>query len=381
MRKILGRPAPVDAMLNDGGGPWGGRGGGNGGGGSGDGGGSGGGGPRNPWNQPPGGGRPRGNRPGAGPTALDELLRRGRARFGGGGGGGGLPDFGAGRPLWLYGILIILGLWFLLTSVHRIGPQERGVILRLGSYAGTMGPGVNLSLPSPIDTVTVRDVEEIRTIDIGSTSPDSENLMLTGDQNIVDLAYSVRWNISDPAHYLFQLAEPDETIREVAESAMRQAVANVSLNDAIGSGRGAIEAEVQERMQFLLNDYRAGIRIQGVAIKQADPPLAVMDAFKKVTAAQQNAISYLNNARAYAQQMTAKSEGEAASFDKVYAEYRLSPEVTRRRMYYETMEDVLSKVDKTIVEAPGVTPYLPLPEIKRRAQAADTQTVTGGASR
>src|SRR5690606_5278062 len=113
-----------------------------------------------------------------------------------------------------------------------------------------------------------------------------------------------------------------------------------------------------------------------------DPPLAVMDAFKKVTAAQQNAISYLNNARAYAQQMTAKSEGEAASFDKVYAEYRLSPEVTRRRMYYETMEDVLSKVDKTIVEAPGVTPYLPLPEIKRRAQAeTQTQTVTGGNSR
>ncbi|WP_136162759.1 FtsH protease activity modulator HflK, partial [Sphingomonas flavalba] len=339
------------------------------------------GGPRNPWSQPPGGGRPRGNRPGAGPTALDELLRRGRARFGGGGGGG-FPDFGGGRPLWLYGILIIVGLWLLLTSVHRIGPQERGVILRLGSYAGTMGPGVNLSLPAPIDTVTVRDVEEIRTIDIGSTSPDSENLMLTGDQNIVDLAYSVRWNISDPAHYLFQLAEPDETIREVAESAMRQAVANVSLNDAIGSGRGAIETEVQERMQFLLNDYRAGIRIQGVAIKQADPPLAVMDAFKKVTAAQQNAISYLNNARAYAQQMTAKSEGEAASFDKVYVEYRMAPEVTRRRMYYETMEDVLSKVDKTIVEAPGVTPYLPLPEIKRRAQAeTQTQTVTGGASR
>jgi membrane protease subunit HflK len=363
MKKISERIAPLGAMLNDGGnggGPWGG-----GDGGSGGSGGSGGG-PRNPWSQPPEGGRPRGNRPTAGPAAFDELLRRGRARFGN---GGGMPDFG-GRPIWLYGLLILVVLWLALTSFHRIGPQERGVILRLGSYAGTMGPGIGLSLPAPFDTVIVRNVDEIRTIDIGSPSPDSQNLMLTGDQNIIDLAYSVRWSISDPALYLLQLADPDETIKEVAESAMRQAIASVKLNDAIGSGRGAIEADVQLKMQELLNDYRAGVRIQGVAIKQADPPEAVMESFKKVTAAQQNAISYLNNANAYAQQMTAKAQGEAASFDKVYEQYKLAPEVTRRRMYYETMEDVLSKVDKTIVEAPGVTPYLPLPEIKKRAEAA-----------
>lgn len=365
MRKILERIAPAGAMLNDAGndgGPWGGRGGE---GGNGGGGGSGGG-PRNPWNQPPPGGRPRGNRPGGGPAAIDELLRRGRARLGG---GGGMPDFG-GKPIWLYAIVLLVLLWLALTCFHRIGPQERGVILRLGSYAGTMGPGIGLSLPAPFDQVIVRNVDEIRTIDIGSPSPDSQNLMLTGDQNIVDLAYSVRWSISDPALYLFQLADPDETIKEVAESAMRQAIAGVTLNDAIGSGRGAIEADVQQKMQALLNDYRAGIRIQGVAIKQADPPEAVMESFKKVTAAQQNAISYVNNANAYAQQMTAKAQGEAASFDKVYEQYKLAPGVTRRRMYYETMEDVLSKVDKTIVETPGVTPYLPLPELKKRAEAA-----------
>jgi len=294
-------------------------------------------------------------------------LRRSRERLGTG--GGRLPDLG-GKPIWLYAILAFAALWILFTSFHRIGPQERGVILRLGSYAGTMSPGIGFSFPAPIDRVVKQDIEAIRTIDIGSPSAESENLMLTGDQNIVDLAYSVRWNISDPSLFLFQLAEPEETIREVGESAMRAVIGTVSLNDAIGSGRTGIETQVAQRMQELLNDYRAGVRIQGVAIKQADPPQAVTESFKKVSAAQQQAISYLNGARAYAQQITARAQGEAASFDKVYEQYRLAPDVTRRRMYYETMEKVLSKVDKTVVEAPGVTPYLPLPEVARRPRPA-----------
>jgi membrane protease subunit HflK len=177
----------------------------------------------------------------------------------------------------------------------------------------------------------------------------------------------VRWNIKDPELYLFQIANPDETIREVAESAMRAVVAGVALDDAIGAGRSTIEQRVELVMQQLLDNYRAGVEVQGVAIKQSDPPAAVTDAFKDVSAAQQEAQSYMNQARAYALQITAKAQGEAAAFDKVYAQYKLSPEVTRRRMYYETMEKVLSKVDKTIVEAPGVTPYLPLPEIQKRA--------------
>jgi modulator of FtsH protease HflK len=364
MNKLTAWLRPQGAMLNEGsGGPWGGRGGS---GGGGDGGDGDGGGPRNPWSPPPGGGRPRGNR--QGPAALDELLRKSRERLGGG--GGGLPDFG-GRPIWLYAILAFVVLWLLFTSFHRIGPQQRGVILRLGSYAGTMSPGIGVSFPAPIDQVVKEDVEAIRTIDIGSPAAESENLMLTGDQNIIDLAYSVRWNISDPSLFLFQLAEPEETIREVGESAMRAVIGTVTLNDAIGSGRTAIETQVAQRMQELLNDYKAGVRIQGVAIKQADPPQAVTESFKKVSAAQQQAISYLNGARAYAQQVTAKAQGEAAAFDKVYEEYRLAPDVTRRRMYYETMERVLSKVDKTIVEAPGVTPYLPLPEVARRPRPAE----------
>jgi membrane protease subunit HflK len=189
--------------------------------------------------------------------------------------------------------------------------------------------------------------------------------MLTGDQNLIDLAYSVRWNIRTPELYLFQMAQPDETIREVAESAMRSVVSQVTLNDAMGDRRAEIETQVAEKMQQILDSYHSGVQVQGIAIKQADPPDAVNDAFKQVTAAQQDAQTYINNANAYSLQLRQKSQGEATAFDKVYEQYKLAPDVTRRRMYYETMEQVLSKVDKTIVEAPGVTPYLPLPQVQK----------------
>jgi membrane protease subunit HflK len=357
MSKIFGWGARFGAMMNENkGGPWG-----SGGGGGGSGGGGGGGGPRNPWGQPPRKPRPTG---GGNVTSLDEFLKKSKARF-----GGGFPQQD-GRPYWLYGLGIAVALWLVFTSMHRIGPQEAGVVTSLGSYTRTLRPGISFTFPSPIDRVQKVDVQEIRTIDIGSTDSSSENLILTGDQNIIDLAYSVRWTISDPERYLFQIANPEETIREVAESAMRAVVAGVSLDDAIGAGRSEIEQRVEQVMQQLLNGYGAGVRVQGVAIKQSDPPAAVNDAFKEVSAAQQQAQSYINDARAYALQLTAKAQGEAAAFDKVYGQYKLSPEVTRRRMYYETMEKVLSKVDKTIVEAPGVTPYLALPEIQKRSEGA-----------
>jgi membrane protease subunit HflK len=154
---------------------------------------------------------------------------------------------------------------------------------------------------------------------------------------------------------------------------MRAVVSRVSLNDAMGDKRAEIETQVAETMQRILDGYRSGIQVQGIAIKQADPPDAVNDAFKEVTAAQQDAQSYVNQARAYALQLTAKAQGEATAFDKVYEQYKLAPDVTRRRMYYETMEQVLSKVDKTIIEAPGVTPYLPLPEVKKQQQQSQQQ--------
>ena len=363
MSRFFGWGARMGAVFNENrGGPWGSGGGSGGGGGDG---------PRNPWGQPPRKRKPTGTAGNV--TSLDDFLKKSRQRF-----GGRFPDQG-GKPYWLYGLGIFLILWLLFTSFHRIGQHERGVVTRFGSYATTLSPGIGMTLPAPIDRVQKIDVEEIRTIDIGSTDASSENLILTGDQNIIDLAYSVRWNISDPKLYQFQIANPEETIREVAESAMRAVVAGVTLDEAIGAGRSDIEQRVEQVMQQLLNDYRAGVTVQGVAIKQSDPPAAVNDAFKEVSAAQQQAQSYINDARAYALQLTAKAQGEAAAFDKVYEEYRLAPEVTRRRMYYETMEKVLSRVDKTIVEAPGVTPYLALPEVQRRQQQAQPQTQEGAA--
>lgn len=336
--------------------PWGsggGSGGGSGNGGGGSGNGNGGGGPRNPWSFPPDGKRPR---PGA--TSLDELLKRAR---GGGGGGPGLPGFPNSSRLWMLVIGGLLLIWAAFTSFHAIGPRERGVVTTLGRYSATLGPGVRFTLPAPLQLVDVVDVANIRS---ESFPTGGENLMLTGDQNIVDLAYSVRWDISSAVDYKFQIAEPKDTVRATAESAMRAVVATTTLNEAIGQGRSRIEGQVQTKMQEILDSYRSGIRIQGVAIQKAAAPQAVDEDFKQVTAAQQEAQANKNNANAYAQQVLAAAQGEAAEFDKIYEQYKLAPEVTRRRMYYETMEAVLARTNKTIVEAPGVTPYLPLPAVR-----------------
>jgi modulator of FtsH protease HflK len=321
--------------------------------------------PQGPWGETPKRKKGGGSTVSRQVTSLDEFLRRSRARFGGGGGGGGLPGQPSGS-LVMWAVAGVLLLWIVFTSTHVVAPGERGVVTLFGRYSHTLGSGVGFTFPSPINRVQKIDVENIRELTLGSAS--TETLMLTGDQNIIDIAYTVRWNIRDPERYLFQLAQPEETIQEVAESAMRAVVANVSLNDAIGEGRGEIENRVTERMQTILNAYRSGVYIQGIAIRQADPPQAVNEAFKKVTAAQQDAQSYINRANAYSLQLTQKAQGEAAAFDKVYEQYRLAPDVTRRRMYYETMEQILPKLPKTIIEAPGVTPYLPLPEVQKQSR-------------
>lgn len=323
-------------------------------------------GPRNPWAVPPGGRKATGTS-----SALDDFLRKARGGGGGGGNGGGfggLPTGPNARLLWAIGAVLILLVWVAFTSIHPIAPQERGVVTNFGRYSGTLQPGVQFTLPAPFATVTKVDVQNIRTEDFPEGG--GENLMLTGDQNIINLAYSVRWKIANPEDYVFQIDKPRETVRATAEAAMREVVANVTLDQALGPGRTYIENQVQERMEVILRDYNSGIVVQGVAIKQADPPERVNDAFKDVTAAQQDSQAYRNQAQSYAQQVLAGAQGEAAQFDKVYEQYKLAPEVTRRRMYYETMEAVLAKSDKTIVETPGVVPYLPLDRAKRLPEVA-----------
>lgn len=317
----------------------------------------------NPWSQGP---RKRGRRVRApGQPSIEELIRRSRERLGGGMNGGGI----GGRPLWGYALIGFAILWLVTTSFHQIDPQERGIVTRFGRYVGTLTPGISMTMPAPVDVVTRVNVDQILSFDVPENG--GQNLVLTGDQNIIDLAYSVRWSIRDPELYLFELAQPEDTIREVAESAMREEVSRVTLDQAIGPMRAQIEARVVSRMQTILDRYHVGVTVEGVAIKQADPPQAVNDAFKEVSAAQQQAQAYLNNARAYSEQVEANAQAAASAFDKVYEAYRLAPEVTRKRMYYETMEAVLAKTDKVIVDTPGSPTYLPLPPLKGREPAAE----------
>jgi len=336
-------------------------------------------GPRNPWGEGPGR-RPSAPRPG-GNSDFDDIIRRGQEKLRaslpgggggggpfGGGGGGGLEALGGKGALWAAVAIVIA--WLAFSSFYRVNPQERGVVTRFGRYVETTEPGLHFKLPFPIDSVVLRKVEQINSIDIGATDGNAENLMITGDQNIITLAYAVRWKIRNPEQFLFTLANPEQTVREVGESAMRAEISKAALTDAIGPQRAQIAEQVRERMQDTLDSYRSGIDVRGVDIKQADPPAAVDDAFKDVSAAQQDAQQYLNQSRAYAQQLLAAAQGASAAFDAVYVQYKLSPEVTRKRMYLETMENVLSKVDKTVIEPGSVTTYLPLQEIKKRAAPA-----------
>ena len=301
---------------------------------------------------------------------------------GGGGGGGGFPQIPRRANGKSWGPLIAAGaalLWLGISTTHQIGPKEQGIVSTFGAYSHTIYPGVSFTLPWPLQDVSVTDVTSIKRDTIPDT--DGEKLMLTSDQNLVDLSYLVRWSIKDLKLYTFQLADPAGSVKEVAEAAMRASIAEVPLVDAMGgSGRAQVEQRVRVRMQAILDAYRSGVLVQGVEVKKADPPAKVIDAFQAVTAAQQNAQRDINNAQAWAQQLTARAQGDAAAFDKVYEQYRLAPDVTRRRMYYETMERVLSNNDKIIVEAPGVNSYLPLPEMKRRDPAPAAPAASAGAN-
>ena len=331
------------------------------------------GGPRNPW-LPPGDTPPRRS------ASIEDIFRTHQQRRGGGGSGGGfphLPQRPDGKSWFPYIVGAIVLLWLGVTTVHMVGPKEQGLVMTFGKYSRTVGPGVSLTLPWPIQNLDVTDVTSIKR----DTIPEGENekLMLTSDQNLVDLSYLVRWNINDLKLYRLRLADPEETVRQVAEAAMRASIAEVTLNEALsGAGRGMVEQNVRDRMQRLLNAYRAGVRIQGVEIKKSDPPAKTIAAFQQVTAAQQDAERDRSNARAWAQQLLARSQGDAAAFDKVYQEYKLAPEVTKRRMYYETMERVLNQNQKVIMEGKGVTPFLPLPEMRRRAEPVPEPTPSGG---
>ena len=325
-------------------------------------------GPRNPW-LPGGGSEDRGRRS----ANIEDLFKQrgpeGPKRFGGP--KFTLPKGPGGRSLVPIALGLVALAWIGFSTVHQIAPREQAIVTTFGKYSRTFNPGLNFSLPWPIESVSVENVSGIRLEQIPDGT--AQKLILTGDQNLVDLSYLIRWSIKDLKQFKFQLADPEETLREVGEAAMRASVAEHELDRVLsGAGRADIEQAVRTRMQAILDDYRSGIVVQGIEIQKTDPPERVVEAFKDVSAAQQDAAAAMNVARTYEQQLLAKAQGDAAAFNKIYEEYRLAPEVTRRRLYYETMESVLGKTDKTIVESGGVTPYLPLPEVRRRAQQAAT---------
>jgi membrane protease subunit HflK len=327
-------------------------------------------GPRNPWL--PGGGSGDDERPRRS-ASIEDIFRHRGPEGPRGGGRFRLPERPGGKSWFPLALGALALVWLGFTSIHQVGPKEEGLVTTFGKYTRTLTPGLNYTFPWPFQHVAIENVSQFRIEQIPEGS--SQRLMLTGDQNLVDLSYVVRWNIKDLKLYKFQLLNPEDTVKDVAEAAMRSSVAEESLNSIFsGAGRADTENAVRIRMQQVLDAYRSGIAVQGVQIKKTDPPSEVEVAFKDVSAAQQQAQGYVNQAEGQAQQVLARAQGDATSFDKVYAQYKLAPEVTRRRMYYETMERVLSKTDKVVIEAPGVNSYLPLPQVKPRT---DTPPATG----
>ena len=349
-----------------------------------------------------GGGRPPGDDNGI--PDIDEMLRKGQeqlraivgGRTGGGGNRGGTSGGqGFGRGTWgLVAVALVL-LWAF-SSFYRVDTSEQSVELFLGKEYKTGTEGLNFA-PWPLVTKEIVGVTNERTIEIGvgRNSRSDEGLMLTGDENIVDIDFQVVWNINDLPRLLFNLAEPVATIEAVSESAMREIIARSNLAPILNRDRGAIAAELQELIQATLDSYGAGVNIVRINFEKADPPREVIDAFRNVQAAEQTrdtlekqADAYANKvngqargeaarlveeAEGYRAQVVNQAEGEASRFLAVYDEYVKAPEVTRKRLYLETMERVLADVDKVIIDqnsnGQGVVPYLPLGELNKNKTA------------
>jgi membrane protease subunit HflK len=362
---------------NQGGGPWGS-----------------GGGSKGPWGsgQPP-----------SGPTPpdLEEFLRRSQDKLrtvlmlpGGSLGGKGLSLI----------LLAAIAIWGF-SGFFRVDPDELGVVLRFGKYVREVQPGLNYHLPYPIETALTPQALRVNKIDIGTrVAADlrrgttirrvpEESLMLTGDENIVDVDFSVLWKIkpNGVGDYLFNIQQPEGTVKAVAESAMREVVGRSNIQPILTGARQNIETGVQDLIQSVLDKYGAGIQITQVQLQKVDPPSQVIDAFRDVQAAradlersQNEAQTYANkvvpeargraaqitqNAEAYREQTVAEAKGATSRFLQVYDEYKKAPDVTRQRMYLETMERLFGGTDKIIMDSGGgVVPYLPLDQFTRRPQ-------------
>ncbi len=368
---------------NQGGGPWG----------------SGGGGGKGPWGSGP-------QQSGPTPPDLEEFLRRSQDKL-----RTVLPGGSLGAKGLSVIVLAAIVIWGF-SGLFQVAPDELGVVLRFGKFVREVPPGLNYHLPYPIESALTPKALRVNKIDVGmrvvedarrgSTIRDvpEESLMLTGDENIVDVDFSVLWRIkpNGVGEYLFNIQQPEGTVKAVAESAMREVVGRSNIQPILTGARQNIETAVQELMQRVLDDYGSGIQVTQVQLQKVDPPSQVIDAFRDVQAARANleqsqneAQTYANrvvpdargraaqitqNAEAYREQTVAEAKGATSRFIKVYDEYKKAPEVTRQRMYLETMERLFGGTEKIIMDSgAGVVPYLPLDQLTRRPQTPPT---TGG---
>jgi len=359
-----------------------------------------------PWGKPTGkpgpkpvrpvspiGGKPDRSRPntGQGSNDLENLIKGFKSRRGGPrgpGGGGGRGDV-PGVPKWV--LLAGVAAYLVFTSIYTVQGNEQAAVLRFGDYVRTAGPGLNFKAPYPIETKMIEEVTRQREITVGQT--DAESLMVTGDENIVDLQFTVLYIINDLESYLFKVDGPDALVKATAESVVREVVGQNELESIITTERARLIAQVTEQLQGLLDEYEAGVQVIDVQFQRTDPPEgAVRNAFDRVVASDQQAEAAINQARAefnkvtleaeglalarvqeaeaYRDQVIAIAEGEASRFTQVYEQYKLAPEVTRRRIYLETIEDIYGDAEKVVLDSEagsGVVPYLPLNELNRNS--------------
>jgi len=364
----------------------------------------GGGGP-NPWGRPPGGGGGGGGG-GPQPPDLEDLLRRGQDRLKRVMPGG----VGSGRGIGL--VIGLLAVVWLASGIYRVEADEQGVVMRFGQWVRTEQPGLRYHLPSPVETVLLPKVTRVNRIEVGYRSagegrrgdrdvPD-ESLMLTGDENIIDIDFTVFWVIKDAGQYLFKIREPEVTVKKAAESAMREVIGRTDLQPALTEARQQIETSTRQLLQAMLDDYQAGIEVTQIQLQKADPPSPVIDAFNDVQRARADrerarneAEAYRNDiiprargeaerliqeASAYREQVVNLAQGDAQRFTKVYEAFSQARDVTAKRMYLETMEEILRGANKVIIDGnaqggQGVVPYLPLNQLQA-APAAASPTAT-----
>ncbi len=345
------------------------------------------------WNQPGGNGKdPWGNRPDdeQGPPDLDEVFKKLKQQVGGifsGGGNGQGNGGGDSERLPVKLILIVLGillvLWGIIFGFYTVQPAYQGVVLRFGAHVDTTSQGLNWHIPYPIERVVKVNIEEVRAVP-------HQALMLTQDENIVSISLVVQYQINDAAAYLFNVKDPENTLHQATESALREVVGSSKMDMVLTSGRDAVAAETKRITQKILNRYNTGLSVRSVNMQNAQPPEQVQAAFADVIKAREDeersknkAEAYRNEvlqqaggasdrlvqeAEAYKAQVVALAEGESARFTQVLAAYQLAPEITRKRLYLETMESVFSKSGKMMIDVEKSNPLLMLPGLNNAMQ-------------